>query len=173
MRLAAIPIAFLLSALSALPSQGADFRVGVVDSRVLARESRLGQDGLRRIQAVGERLKEEIRTLQETYDLRLQTFRTSSSSMSREERERMKDEIERQGRDVKRAAEDAQRKIEREGKKIEEEVQKAVLQTIQEYAAENGFSVVLDRMQCLYNGPSTDITQDVLAFMDARSREGR
>jgi len=171
MRIALTPIAlslFAVAALCALPLEGAEFRIGVVDSRILARESHLGHESLARIKAVGEQLKGEIRALQEGYERRLQAFRERAATLSREERERERDDLERQGRDVKRAAEDAQRKIEREGKKIEEEVQRGVLQGVQDYAAENGYSVVLDRLQCLYNRPGTDITQDVLAFIDAR-----
>ena len=50
MRLAVKPIAFFLFAvlaLSAFPLEGAEFRVGVVDSRVLARESYLGHSDWR------------------------------------------------------------------------------------------------------------------------------
>lgn len=152
-----------------LSAQG--LRVAVVDSRRLARESNIGKAALAKIQEMGESLKADIQARQDAYEKRLKDFQMRAPSLQDDVRRKQRDEIEQEGIRIKRAAEDAQRKIQREGQKIEEDIQKKVLAAVHSYAAEHDFDVVLDTLQCLFNAPRTDVTSDVLSYMDSHLQE--
>lgn len=164
-------LAVLAGILVACPLEAQDLRVAVVNTRRLARESRMGTEGLERIRTMGERLRAGVESRQKAYQRELQEFRSRALTMSPDVREQKQEDLERRGIDLKRAAEDARLEIEREGKKIEEEIQKEVLAGLQEYARNEGYDLVLDHLQCLYNSPTTDITEQVVRYLD--SRKGR
>lgn len=159
----------LLVCFAAVVPAGAEYKIGVVDTRRLATESEIGKRGLGQIRAMGDTLKREINAKQQAYQAAVDSFRNKSLTMEAEQRQREKNRLEQLGIDLKRAAADARREIEREGKKIESEIQKTILAGLHSFSRENSYDVVLDHLQCLFNSEATMITEDVLRYLDARS----
>jgi outer membrane protein len=159
---AAAPLAAVLLLLVSGAAAAGDVRVGVVDSQRIVLESDAGKLALSRVNALRSRLQAGVEAQRQAHEQARKDFFARAATLSQEQRGTETLRIEAMERDLERAVEDAQLQIRREGKRIQEELQKKVVAFLEAYGKEHGYTVILDRLQCLFNASDADITEDVL-----------
>jgi outer membrane protein len=168
MNLDRISACVVLAALALPAIAGAEARIGVVDSNRLVLESKAGQLGRAKINALRNRLQQEVEKRRQSLLEAQRSFFDRAPSLSAQKREEEKRLLEEKQIELDRAIQDAQKEVQREGKKIERRLQKTVLDFLGEYGQQHGYTVILDRFQCLFNNPGSDITEEVLAAFNER-----
>jgi outer membrane protein len=144
----------------------AEARVAVVDSQKLVLESAVGKAARAKVAALRTKLQAAVEVKRREFESARKEHMDRALAMPPAQRDESQRRLEKMQTDLDRAVEDAQATIRREGKRIEEEIQKKVVGFLEQYGKENGYTVILDRLQCLFNAPEAEITPQVLAAFD-------
>lgn len=97
-------------------------------------------------------------------------LRKGSATMSEEARAKLVRDNDTENKALQRDGEDLQADIDQDQNKIMNELGSKMMETIQQYAAANGFVLVLDvsspQSPVLWHNPATDITSDIIKLYD-------
>lgn len=151
-------------------AQAADLKIGVVNV------NRLGQQAPQ-TKAMGEQLQtefasrqRELAALQKDLQSKDETLRRDGAVMSEEER-----------RNMERQLRDGQRDLQRKGQELQEDMnirnneemaklQRILFKEIFEFSQSNGYDLVVTEV--IYANPALDITDQVLASLEAKFKKG-
>ncbi len=97
----------------------------------------------------------------------LKKLRQSLELLSDEAREGKAREIEQKAEDLQRFRTNAARDLRRERDKIAREILKDIQRGVVAYAKANSFTVIMDERSMLYGMPALDVTDEVLASLNA------
>jgi len=99
----------------------------------------------------------------------LKKLRENLELLSDNAKEAKSREIEEKAEELQRFRTSTARDLRRERDKIAKEILTEIQQGIAEYAKANGFAFIVDDRTLLYGQPSSDVTNDVLKLLNARS----
>ena len=144
-------------------------KLGVVSGLEVLYGTQAGQQEIAKVQAfMGEKQKEYDAQRMALEQLR-ERFETQQLTLNARTRAQMQQDIEVDDRKMTRFQEDTQVEISRRRDEIFAAEDGKIQNIINDYAQENGFSVIFLRNESqIYVDPSLDITQDIIGVYDER-----
>ncbi|MDK2972689.1 MAG: outer membrane protein [Candidatus Sumerlaeota bacterium] len=168
--------AFLLFSAALLPAQGGEsakkepMRVGFVDIELVIENSRALRRGL---DAMDDQLSERARTIdRQEREFRSMRFELDRQEriLSQEERERRRAELVKLQDDINRMRFEMEAEL-REKERLIEPVLAKVMNVVGDIAERDGYDLVLRGEVVIWGSKAADLTDDVIAELDARTDE--
>ena len=158
---------------SASAPVAAPTKIGIINIELAIIGSNEGQLKFAALQKRFEPKQNELQTLnKEVEDLKKQ-LTTQGDKLNDDARAGLVKTIEQKQKSLQRSAEDAQNDFQTQQKELANEIGRKVLQTLDKYAKENGFAVILDvsnpQSGVLWAGASTDVTNDIVDAYNTES----
>jgi len=164
----------LVSALwlgSAGPAEAAQgVKIGIVDLQQVLLQSQRGTALKQKLDQERNGRRKDLESRQQEV-VKLQTDLEKQASVLSEQAKREKREaIERKGRELQRLAEDADRELGKKVRDAELDVTREILQVVQEYGKDQGFTFIMERSNAVYAADSVDVTAEVIKRYDAKGK---
>ena len=139
----------------------------VLDKQAVLRFSKAGQDISRQLQPVIQQAQNNILGQRAALERQANEIR-QNNTLSNEEREKRGNALEAKTQQVQVAAQQRQQQLSEALAKANAPISKAVGEIVPAIAKQRGANLVLDRAALAQGDPAFDITQDVIAQLDAR-----
>ena len=139
----------------------------VLDKQAVLRFSKAGQDISRQMQPVVQKAQSDILGQRAAIERQANDLR-QNASLSPEEREKRANALEAKNQQLQAAAQQRQQQLSDALNRANAPVSKAVGEIVPAIAKQRGANLVLDRAALAQGDPAFDITQDVIAQLDAR-----
>jgi len=169
--LAAVATAVL--ALGALPAAAADYKIGVFDSGRVIMESQVGQNAQAELNVFKNSRQKSITTREKDLETRNNEFVNKSLTLSQERRQELREELEDMRREFQRFYKDNERDLIKEMDKMQKTLQRQLSTVIEEFGKREGYTLIFERLQCVFNESAVDITDEVVRAFDAKFASGR
>jgi len=147
----------------------AGVKIGLVDMQRLLRDSKNARHVRAAFMKDVEKKQEAIKT-QETEVRKLEEEFNRLAPAALEERKKKAEQIKREIRELQHLREDAEGELKRKNEEITQKVLGEVMQIIRNYARNERFTVILDRMAVITADESADITERIIKLYDAQKR---
>ncbi len=166
-------IVLSLFALSLTSLFAQETKVAIINIQDAITRTQEGQGLIKELEAKYKPKSQQIEAMQgEVSDLRNQ-LNKGQNTMSEDARRELSRQIEKKERDAQRSFEDARAEFNQEQQRIFNEVGGKLMTTIDKYAKEKGFSIVLDisspQSPVLYAVNEVNITNDIITAYDGSS----
>ncbi len=142
--------------------------VAVVNYQRLLREARAARQIREEIEARRRRYQEEIKAKERELLDKEREIARQRSLLSPEAYARKRREFEREAAAVQREVQERRRRLDAASASAYAEVRNAIIEVVGELAQERGFNLVLPSTAVLLFSPRLDLTEEVLAGIDAR-----
>ena len=148
---------------------GAGGKIGLVDMQRLLRDSK----NARNVRAA---FLKDVEKKQEAIKTQEAEVRKSEEEFNRlapgalEERKRKAEEIKREARELQHLREDAEAELKRKDAEITQKVLGEIMQIIKNFARNERFTLILDRMAVITSDESVDITERIIKLYDAQKK---
>ena len=165
-------LGFLLAAVASMPAahaQGAPpaQRMGVFDAQRLSEETNEGKRVQAELTALKDKKQAELTSKEkENNDLQAQ-LQAQSLSLSGERRTAMEKDIQKKLLDLKSARDSATNEFQVELQNAQGHFQDQLFQVVEQFARQEGFSIIFERSQVAFASEAVDITT---ALVDAFNR---
>lgn len=148
-------------------------KVGIINIELAIVGSNEGQREFANLQKRFEPKQNELQALnKEVEDLKKQ-LSTQGDKLNEEARANLVKSIEQKQKTLQRSAEDAQNDFQSQQKDLANQIGRKLLQTLDKFAKNNGYSVILDvsnpQSPVLWAGDSVDLTKEVVEAYNAES----
>ena len=147
----------------------AESKVGFVSGLEILYGTQTGQKQIAEVQVFMEEKQKEYDVRRLELEQLRERFETQQLTLNAQTRSNMQRDIEEDDRELKRFQEDTQVEITRRRDEIFAGENVKLQSVLNEYAEENGFSVIFIRNETqIYVDPSIDVTQDIILVYDER-----
>lgn len=140
----------------------------VIDYQQILREAEAAKSIREQIEARRKAYQDEISQEEERLREADQAFAKQSSILSPEARAEKRREFEKEVVEVQRLVQERRSELDRASAMALNEVKKVLIEIVTGMADERGFNVVLPSSEVLFFARKIDLTEDVLAELDAR-----
>lgn len=169
MRTLALTLSTALLCLAAgAPAGAADYKIGVFDSARVIMESQAGQQAQQRLNAFKSQRQEQITAREKELESLQNDFVNRSLTMSEEMRQARREELEDKKREFQRFYQDNERDLVKEMEKVQKSLQGELTKVIEDFGARNGYDMIFERLQCVFNSEAVDITGEIIQAFDAQ-----
>ncbi len=142
--------------------------VAVVNYQRLLREAKAARQIREEIEARRRRYQEEIKAKEQALLEKEREITRQRSLLSPEAFAKKRREFEREAAAVQREVQERRRQLDAASASAYAEVRNAIIEVVGELAEERGFNLVLPSTAVLLFSPRLDLTEEVLAGIDAR-----
>ncbi|MFZ0935899.1 MAG: OmpH family outer membrane protein, partial [Bryobacteraceae bacterium] len=153
----------------ALPGPAAA-KIAIINIQTAILNSKDGQKAAADVQAKFNPRKTELDKKRSEVDALQDQLRKGSATMSDEAKARLQREIDSGTKDLNRRSQDLNDDLEQEQGRIMQDLGAKMMKIVEEYATQNGYSVVLDvsnpQTDVLWAAASTNITPDIVRLYD-------
>ncbi len=153
----------------ALPGPAAA-KIAIINIQTAILNSKDGQKAAADVQAKFNPRKTELDKKRSEVDALQDQLRKGSATMSDEGKARLQREIDSGTKDLNRRSQDLNDDLEQEQGRIMQDLGAKMMKIVEEYATQNGYSVVLDvsnpQTDVLWAAASTNITPDIVRLYD-------
>lgn len=158
---------------SPAPAGSPPTKVGIINIELAIIGSNEGQQKFSALQKRFEPKQNELQALNKEVEDKKKTLNTQGDKLNDEARTALVKEIEQKQKVLQRSAEDAQNDFQTQQKDLASEIGRKILQTLDKYAKENGYAVILDvsnpQSGVLWAGASSDVTKDIVDAYNVES----
>jgi outer membrane protein len=156
----------LLNAQSATPAQN---KIGVINIQAAIANTAEGKKVFADLQKKYAPRQQELQRLQQEIQAIQDQLTKQAATLSEEEQGRLSREAEDKQKLLKRSTEDAQTDFNQDRDETVSRIGKKMVQVIHDYAAQNGFTLVIDGAQIpiYYASTDLDITGEIIKRYDA------
>ena len=153
----------------AAPAAGS--KVGVLSIQTAIASTTEGKKAFGDLQSKYQPRQQELQRLQQEIQAIQDQLTKQGPALSDEEQSRLTRDAEEKQKLLKRSAEDAQNDFNRDRDEAINKIGQKMVKVIREYAAQNGFTLILDGAQVpiYYSAPDLDITQEIVKRYDAEN----
>jgi outer membrane protein len=145
-------------------------RIGVVNMQQVLNSSQRGMAAKQKLdQERAARQKELDGRQQEVVKMQADLEKQApvlSEQAKREKTEQLQNKV----RDIRRLAEDANREFQKKLQDAEGEMTQDIIQVIQEYGKDQGYTIILERSMLPYAASAVDITNDIIKRFDGKQK---
>lgn len=163
-----LPAAVLAASLTAQTQQPT--KIGIIHIQNAIISTKDGQKAAAELQAKFEPKRKELEAKQSEISQLQQQLSRGSNTMAEAQRINLTREIDQKTKAFNRATEDAELEFQQEQGRILNELGSKMLQVIDKYAKDNGYSLILDvsspQTPVLFAANGIDVTQDIIALYD-------
>ena len=166
-------LSFLAAAAIALPAlaqQSAPSKVGIIHIQNAIISTKDGQKAAAELQGKFEPKRKDLESRQSEIASLQQKLAQGSNTMAETARLTLTRDIDQKTKALNRATEDAEAEFQQEQGKILNELGQRLLQVIDKYARDNGYTLILDvsspQTPVLYAATGTDVTKDIIELYD-------
>jgi outer membrane protein len=165
-------VALALPLLFVAAGATAQLKVGYVDLQRALNESEAGKQAKERFKVQVDRLQVDLKKKKDQLDSLKEQLEKKASVMKEEEARNLQKDYERKLRDFERSYKDSQGELQQKDNELTVELLKELQGVIEEFGKENGYSIILEQSSSsvLYGAPDLDLTEQVIARYNARSR---
>ena len=149
---------------------GPAVRIGVVNMQQVLNNSQRGM-------AAKQKLDQERAARQKDLDARQQEVVKMQADLEKqapvlsEQAKRDKSEqLQTKVRDIRRLAEDANHEFQKKLQEAEGEMTQDIIQVIQEYGKDQGYTIILERSMLPYASPGVDVTPEIIKRFDGKQK---
>lgn len=157
----------------AATSAFAQNKVGTINIQQAIVSTKDGQKAAAELQTRFEPRRKEIEKGQATIQAMQQQFQKLGTVGSDEAKRKIQTDVELKTKSLQRDSEDAQAEFDQEQQKVLNELGGRIMQVINKYATDNGFSMILDissaQTPVIWASNTLDITNDVIKLYDANA----
>lgn len=157
-------LAVVAALLCFAPAARADTKLGIVDVQRVIDESNRGKAARDLLQKRFEQEKADLEQKGKAIELFKEDLEKQALVLTPEKRAEKQDELERRIKDFTRLKKDKQEEFNKKQMQVLREVMGAVMEVIQGYGKEQGFTAILDGTQgpVLFVGDGVDITAEIV-----------
>ncbi|MBV9072615.1 MAG: OmpH family outer membrane protein [Acidobacteria bacterium] len=141
-------------------------KVAIINIQAAIANTNEGQRDLDALQKKFEPKQIELKSLSDEVDNLKKQLAATTANLNDDERNRRVQSIETKQKTLQRSLEDAQNDYQTQSNEIAQRIGSKLMQTVQNYAQQNGYAVVMDyssqQSPILWAAPSTDITKPVI-----------
>jgi outer membrane protein len=166
--LALATLALTVIALGATATAAADYKIGVFDSGRVIMESQVGQNAQAELNAYKNDRQKLITAREKELETKNNEFVNKSLTLSEERRQELREELEDLRREFQRFYQDNERDLIKEMEKMQKTLQRQLTLVIEEFGKREGYTMIFERLQCVYNSEAVDVTEDVVRAFDAK-----
>ncbi len=145
-------------------------RIGVVDMQQVLNSSQRGI-------AAKQKLDQERAAKQKDLDARQQEVVKMQADLEKqapvlsEQAKRDKaEQLQTKVRDIRRLAEDANREFQKKLQEAEASMTQDIVQVIQEYGKDQGYTIILERSMLPYTSSGVDVTSEIIKRFDGKQK---
>jgi outer membrane protein len=144
----------------------ADFKIAVVDIEKVVSGSKKGIQVQKELQADFKKSQAQIDTKKTSFEKLAGNYEKQKSSLSDTVRIQKEEELVKTQRELQRAANDMQEELNKKRDLALSDIYKNVIKVIEDIAAKEGYSLVLNKKQALFAGEAIDISDIVTKALD-------
>jgi len=168
-RVSQVVLALLAMSL-AVHAQPAPAKLAVINGHAALVNTQQGKTAFDQLKARVEAKKKDFESRQSELGKLEEQFGKSASVMTEDKREQLANSINDRKKRLQRDVQDADEEAQREQKAVFQPLEGKLNTVINQFAADNGYAVVIDVSvegnQVRYAAPTVDITRDVVALFD-------
>jgi len=155
-----------LISLGALTAIGAfaQTNIAIVDEALVYQKCLLGQKKEAELKTAYNKKKTDLEARKKALDALRQ--QANDPKISQEKKDAIQSKFNQKVYEVQAMTKAAQDSMQDMARKSQADFQKKLAVVISQYAHAKGFSLVLEKMGCLYNADALDITQEIIAAMN-------
>lgn len=170
---------FILSLLTAIAlfsipvAQCADaLKVGFVNAQSIIEESKSGKDAYAKLKTLQDEKKKEVEAKKAVIDKSEEDLRKQYLTLSDDAKRAKEEELSAAKKEFKRMLEDADADLAAKEKSYLEKIDKEVMEIIQKYGKDNGFTMILGKMgsAILYSDDTLDVTSKIIEIYDKAAK---
>lgn len=162
----------LVLPLVALAQAGASFKIGVIDFARAIASSAEGKAAISDFQKKVDTKKDELARKNSELEQLQKQLNDQSRTLNDDSRAALSKNIDAKTTDLQRAQQDAQKEFSELQGEIYNRIGGKIFPVIQQYAKDNGLTVVIDTSQqgnqLIYADPATDITEEIVKKFDSQ-----
>ncbi|NJN64699.1 MAG: OmpH family outer membrane protein [Acidobacteria bacterium] len=167
-RTAAFALAAALSVLSAasICAEAQALKIGVFDAERISEETAEGAKIKARLTKLQDEKRKQLETVQNELQAMQQEFLASSTSLSEDKRKEMGLKIQRKQNEFEGMQKTANQEMQVEVEAAQLGWQRRVIEVVQKYGKDNGFTVILPVEVVPYYSAAIDLTQELVKVVD-------
>ena len=166
LRLALVAPSLALLAGVATPAP-AQYKIAVFDSAKVLTDSKVGNAAQERLNRFKNDRQGDISSREkEVMDMQ-NKFVTQSLTLSPEKKEEMQKQVEQKKTDFKRYVSDSEKELMEQLDKVQRDLQQKLTDVIETYGKQQGYTLIFERLQCVFNSDAVDITGEITTKFDA------
>lgn len=151
---------------TANPIIGGPTKIAIINIQAAIANTNEGQRDLDALQKKFEPKQIELKSLNDEVDNLKKQLATQSATLNDDEKNRRVQTIESKQKSLQRDLDDAQTDYQNQSNEIAQRIGQKLMQTLDKYAQQNGYAVVLDysaqQSSVLWAAPTVDITKPVI-----------
>lgn len=148
------------------PAAAAPTKVGIINIELAIIGSNEGQREFTNLQKRFEPKQNELQALNKEVEELKKQLSTQGDKLNDDARANLVKSIEQKQKNLQRSAEDAQNDFQTQQKDLANQIGRKLLQTLDKYARNNGYTVILDvsnpQTPVLWAGNSVDLTKEIV-----------
>lgn len=144
----------------------AEIKIAVFDSAKVLVDSKVGAAAQVQLNKFKNDRQGDISSREkEVVDLQ-NKYVTQSLTLSPEKKEEMEKQIDLKKTDFKRFVQDSERELAERLDKVQRDLQQKLTEVIEAYGKEQGYAIIFERLQCVFNSDSVDVTPEITQRFD-------
>ena len=156
------------------PAGPAPTKIGIINIELAIIDSNEGQRDFAALQKRFEPKQNELQAMNKEVDDLKKQLNTQGDKLNDDARANLVKSIEQKQKVLQRSLEDAQNDFQGQQKELANTIGRKLLGTLDKYARDNGFAVILDvsnpQTPVLWAGASTDVTKDIVDAYNVESK---
>jgi len=148
----------------------AELKIGYVNYNMLLQASPAGKAIADSLQSEIMQRQRELQALQQSLKARADKLAKDGATMSEDQRAREDKDIQAGERELQRKQSEAQEEVNSDRNEQLSKLQKSIIEQVGSFAKSQNYDLVVAENSVIYFNPSLDITQQVLAMLEARSK---
>jgi len=152
-----------IAAIGVAQAQTETVRIGIFDPETVWRLTDVGKRYNQDLSEARDRLQGTIDKKSEDAEAMKAKLRQQQHSLSEEKQQQMQKDIQNRLIDLNRMQDDATREMKQQLTDVQNRFQQMLLDTLQTFGKEKGFTLILNNGVIDYAAPQIDVTQDLIA----------
>jgi len=145
-------------------------KIGIVDLQQVLLQSQRGTAIKQKLDQERNGRRKDLEARQQEVVKMQADLEKQASVLSEQAKREKREAIERKGRELQRLAEDADRELGKKVRDAELDITREILQVVQEYGKDQGFTFIMERSNAVYANESVDVTAEVIKRFDAKAK---
>jgi outer membrane protein len=142
-------------------------KIGVFDPNRVFEQSEVGKKMRVEIDALTQKKRTEVQGKEEEIKVLQEKYKQEEPSLSEDKRAERERALQQKGIELKRLRDDATREVQQQVSEVEQRFQKQVLTVVEQVGRDDGYTVILDRASLVFSAPAADITDKIVARLNA------
>jgi Skp family chaperone for outer membrane proteins len=143
-------------------AQSEPIRIGIFDPEILWKQTEVGKRYNQDLSASRDRLQAQIDRKQEDLEALKSRLRQQQVSLNDDKIQEMKKDILSKQTELDRLNEDATKEMKYQLSEVQSRFQEMLVQSLEAYGKEKGYTLILNRGVIDYNAPGIDISQELI-----------